>query len=208
MRYVAPALFVSDFAAEMPVSDRRWLNVRVTLCYRAEDPGPGPVGEVVAALVKARLMPVSVPYRVNQVWWLFDVVRPLEGWQVKASCRAHTALFMVGDDRRLAVEVRERQKGICGICPVRATCLAQALREQVCLYGADQFGYRGGLNVFERNKIAKWWRGASEVFEARPVACAGLLGAMPGGGVLEEGAGAGGSGSGLGGEGCAVAAGG
>lgn len=68
-------------------------------------------------------------------------------WQDRAACAGTTMLLFFGPDEetRAAQEARETEaKAVCAACPVRAECLAYALRHSV------RYGIWGGLNERER----------------------------------------------------------
>lgn len=73
-----------------------------------------------------------------------DAVLPGDDWAVRAACRA-------GDPDTLFVQgaAQNRAKQLCGACPVKLECLADALDNQV------EFGVWGGLTERERRALLK-----------------------------------------------------
>jgi WhiB family redox-sensing transcriptional regulator len=70
-------------------------------------------------------------------------------WQDRAACRGmDTGLFFGRDGEPYRErEVREtKAKAVCGACPVRKECLADALRNSL------RHGIWGGLNYEERGR--------------------------------------------------------
>lgn len=68
-------------------------------------------------------------------------------WQERALCRGEDLTLFFGPDGETRAEREEREaeaKWLCGGCPVRAECLAEALREP------PQFGVWGGMTADER----------------------------------------------------------
>ena len=69
-------------------------------------------------------------------------------WQDRAACAGTTMLLFFGPDRETQAEQEAREteaKAVCASCPVRAECLAYALRPSV------RYGIWGGLNERERS---------------------------------------------------------
>lgn len=69
---------------------------------------------------------------------------PADDWAVRASCRASDpdTLFVQG-------AAQNRAKQLCGACPVKLECLADALDNHV------EFGVWGGLTERERRALLK-----------------------------------------------------
>lgn len=69
-------------------------------------------------------------------------------WQDRAACAGATMLLFFGPDGETQAEQVAREteaKAVCASCPVRADCLAYALRHSV------RYGIWGGLNRRERS---------------------------------------------------------
>lgn len=86
---------------------------------------------------------------------LLALARPKSWWQ-QAACRgAGEEIFYPpqgGDFIKSYAEARR----LCGMCPVRQTCLDEALRVENALGGGHNcVGMRGGLTAVEREKIVK-----------------------------------------------------
>lgn len=68
-------------------------------------------------------------------------------WQDGAACTGTAMPLFFGPDRETQAEREAREgeaKAVCASCPVRAECLAYALRHSV------RYGIWGGLNEAER----------------------------------------------------------
>ena len=69
-------------------------------------------------------------------------------WQLEAACRSFPAeLFFPVGTSDIARADRERAKGVCRQCPVRAECLQFALDTN------QEFGVWGGLSEDERRVL-------------------------------------------------------
>jgi len=82
-------------------------------------------------------------------------------WLDLAACRdvPHDVFFTDGGGPGVLARARE----VCGACPVRGTCLADALRWPALA----QFGFRGGMTAQERQTVVRARRGALAVEAAR-----------------------------------------
>lgn len=65
-------------------------------------------------------------------------------WSEWAACLGSDLNLFFSNGRH----VQRRAKAICGRCPVRGACLADAIAQ------GDQFGIRGGLTPQERRQMA------------------------------------------------------
>jgi hypothetical protein len=72
------------------------------------------------------------------------VTRHLEAWRLSGSCASHPLPDLWFDDDPAGVA---HAKQVCGGCPVRATCLADALAR------GEEFGVLGGLTGAERRRV-------------------------------------------------------
>ncbi|MGZ4104390.1 MAG: WhiB family transcriptional regulator [Actinomycetota bacterium] len=73
-------------------------------------------------------------------------------WMTRAACRSENALVFFSFDSETAKERAGREaraKEICETCPVRAECLAYALRED------ESYGVWGGLGENERKALRR-----------------------------------------------------
>jgi WhiB family redox-sensing transcriptional regulator len=68
----------------------------------------------------------------------------IEDWVSLARCRA-----VVPDDLYVAASAQHQAKEVCGACPVRTECLAEALDHQI------EWGVWGGTTERERRLILK-----------------------------------------------------
>jgi WhiB family transcriptional regulator, redox-sensing transcriptional regulator len=69
-------------------------------------------------------------------------------WQDRAACAGTTMLLFFGPDGETQADQEAREseaRAVCASCPVRAECLAHALRHSV------RYGLWGGLNERERS---------------------------------------------------------
>ena len=66
-------------------------------------------------------------------------------WADRAACRGYDLDLFFSDAAQKVLEA----KAICGGCPVRATCLAEALRAEV----TPRYGISGGLTPAERDEL-------------------------------------------------------
>ncbi|MFV2196000.1 WhiB family transcriptional regulator [Nocardiopsis sp. LOL_012] len=65
-------------------------------------------------------------------------------WSEWAACQGSDLNVFFSNGRH----IQDRARAVCGRCPVRAACLADAIEQ------GDQFGIRGGLNPQERRRVA------------------------------------------------------
>ena len=79
--------------------------------------------------------------------------RQQDGWQQRAACRDHAAVFDETFDSRHRSRATGLAQQVCQGCPVRRACLADALRQEAG--GAHRWGVRGGLLPAERTRLER-----------------------------------------------------
>jgi len=75
-----------------------------------------------------------------------------EDWMLAAACLGRPDLFFAPDESETRSERRRREaaaKSVCGRCPVRNDCLADALASD------ERFGIWGGLTERERRSLRR-----------------------------------------------------
>lgn len=93
---------------------------------------------------------------VAQALQLAVTPSPGRGWQHAAACRPAvspypTAVFFTADGQEEAASWKAL--AVCRSCPVVASCLAAALREEGSAQARNRFGIRGGTLPGERGSL-------------------------------------------------------
>lgn len=86
----------------------------------------------------------ATPLRVTTAW----------GWWENARCRGVTIGGNAFEDVRLKKDV-DRARAVCDLCPVRQTCLEEALALEAPVGRDSRFGFRAGLTEKERWTLSR-----------------------------------------------------
>lgn len=75
------------------------------------------------------------------------VLDPTPGWYAEALCKGHTNLFYSEEAGRPSKERLAVPLAVCGGCPVKKDCLADALQRR------EPYGIWGGVTSAERARM-------------------------------------------------------
>ena len=74
-------------------------------------------------------------------------------WREFAACRGmNTEIFFLDDSNRYKKQVYAEAKSICAVCPVRVSCLDDAMAHH------HDYGVFGGMAPHERRDLARYRR--------------------------------------------------